>query len=387
MQKNNSNRLVWSLCLLLTGMVWAPSAIAEKVYLKSGKVVEGKIVSKADGQIKIDFQGTTVTYYSDEIGRVEENRNGGTADQPKEQDKASPAKVEMYSPTDDMPYWEDVLRKNPDDLEANLQMASAYSALFQWQKAIPYLEKALRLDPVKAGQGGAYSMLAFAQYESGELRKARASVDLALKVSPNDAGMLGLKNSLDKDAEMNGGQLPESVKVQGMEFVQAAMAELLSKKPTTSTGEMEDRVDYGYAQLSFTPPRGWVKETNVSLKGGGSGEIIYYKNPGQPVPTIGVTDDRTDVQRAVDFTRMVRQIFLSKFPAVNIAEPQTVTVAGLEAVIFDMRDDVHHTRSYWYQFLIAGNIVSLQLMAWAEGFDATMAEFNKFAESMKVETR
>jgi hypothetical protein len=52
-------------------MFVSSSAFAEKIYLEGGKVVDGKILDKSNGQIKIDVKGTVVTYYLDEVERIE----------------------------------------------------------------------------------------------------------------------------------------------------------------------------------------------------------------------------------------------------------------------------------------------------------------------------
>ncbi len=42
-----------------------------KIYLKDGKKIEGKLIEKTDKYVKIDFYGTVITYYNDEIDRIE----------------------------------------------------------------------------------------------------------------------------------------------------------------------------------------------------------------------------------------------------------------------------------------------------------------------------
>ncbi len=49
----------------------AASAGAETVYLKSGATATGKIVEKNDKSVVIDIGGATVTYYNDEIDRID----------------------------------------------------------------------------------------------------------------------------------------------------------------------------------------------------------------------------------------------------------------------------------------------------------------------------
>ena len=44
---------------------------ADTIYLKSGRVVKGEILEKTANQIKINANGMTLTYYADEVDRVE----------------------------------------------------------------------------------------------------------------------------------------------------------------------------------------------------------------------------------------------------------------------------------------------------------------------------
>ncbi|MBF0594746.1 MAG: DUF2059 domain-containing protein [Candidatus Omnitrophica bacterium] len=50
----------------------AYSAGAETVYLKSGVTATGKIVDRSDTSVVIDVGGATVTYYKDEIDRIDD---------------------------------------------------------------------------------------------------------------------------------------------------------------------------------------------------------------------------------------------------------------------------------------------------------------------------
>lgn len=45
---------------------------ADVVKLKSGRIVEGKIVTKTEDSVKIDFNGVTLTFYNDEIAGIED---------------------------------------------------------------------------------------------------------------------------------------------------------------------------------------------------------------------------------------------------------------------------------------------------------------------------
>jgi len=55
---------------------------AETIYLKNGTKVEGKIVEKTEQQVKVDISGITLTYFTDEIDRIEDESRPATAPQP-----------------------------------------------------------------------------------------------------------------------------------------------------------------------------------------------------------------------------------------------------------------------------------------------------------------
>ncbi len=44
---------------------------AEIIYLKNGKIIRGKLIEKTDAQLKIDISGVKITYYMDEVDRIE----------------------------------------------------------------------------------------------------------------------------------------------------------------------------------------------------------------------------------------------------------------------------------------------------------------------------
>jgi hypothetical protein len=56
---------------------------ADSIYLKSGRVVEGTIVERTAEQIKINANGMSLTYYADEVDRIE------GSSQPSQEDGAS----------------------------------------------------------------------------------------------------------------------------------------------------------------------------------------------------------------------------------------------------------------------------------------------------------
>ncbi len=59
--------------LAVFSLFFSPAlSFAEKVYLKNGRVVDGRIVSKANGQVKVSVSGVELTYFDDEVARIED---------------------------------------------------------------------------------------------------------------------------------------------------------------------------------------------------------------------------------------------------------------------------------------------------------------------------
>ena len=158
-----------------------------------------------------------------------------------------------------------------------------------------------------------------------------------------------------------------------------------SSQPKGFLGDKEDSAIFSFAQFYFKPPAGWLKRANVRHQTGVS--FLYYtKNPDYAVPMIGVTKDTpgAGIHAPIDFARKVREEILRTAPGITIAEPQATTVAGYPASTFDMQNKQKKLRTYWYQFLIDGNIISLQLMASSDSFEKDFTDFKAFAESMRV---
>jgi len=71
--------IIFVYCIFL---LFSSPCRAETIYLKSGIKVEGKIVEKTDQQVKVDISGITLTYFADEIDRIEGESNPAPAPQP-----------------------------------------------------------------------------------------------------------------------------------------------------------------------------------------------------------------------------------------------------------------------------------------------------------------
>lgn len=58
--------------LIICAIAYFPNiAFAETISLKSGKKIEGKVIEKTDKYIKLDFYGTPITYFIDEIESID----------------------------------------------------------------------------------------------------------------------------------------------------------------------------------------------------------------------------------------------------------------------------------------------------------------------------
>ena len=61
--------------ILILGLgivLWGSAAFAEIIHLKNGRKIRGKIIENNAQQIKVDVGGVKITYYPDEIDRIEE---------------------------------------------------------------------------------------------------------------------------------------------------------------------------------------------------------------------------------------------------------------------------------------------------------------------------
>ncbi|MBF0388313.1 MAG: DUF2059 domain-containing protein [Candidatus Omnitrophica bacterium] len=89
--------------VLLVAAVGAASAGAETIYLKSGVTATGKIIEKSDSSVMIDIGGANVTYYKDEIDRIEETPAPAAVAQPVAAEPARMAEAPAAQPAAAVP--------------------------------------------------------------------------------------------------------------------------------------------------------------------------------------------------------------------------------------------------------------------------------------------
>lgn len=137
------NRLAEITMILLSLSSLAP-VFAETIILKSGEKFEVKVIEKTDDYIMIDYYGSHVNYNMYEIeGIVEEEKQVLPIPQEETlyQEYQLPIKSEE---TDDFQRIEESTKK---EAVAYLNRGREYYDNGQYQQAIPYLQKAIEIDP------------------------------------------------------------------------------------------------------------------------------------------------------------------------------------------------------------------------------------------------
>ena len=71
MQKKSSVGVI----IILLCLCFSSLTLAETIILKSGQTIKGEVVEKTQSYIKVDVDGITLTYFSDEIERIEKEKN------------------------------------------------------------------------------------------------------------------------------------------------------------------------------------------------------------------------------------------------------------------------------------------------------------------------
>ena len=98
-----------SFLLLFFGLFFSPSIFGETILLKSGSVIEGEILERTDLYIKVDFEGTLLTYYFYDIESIDGYKI----------DSATPQEEEQYITEEDKRAIETKKREAIAPLEIN----------------------------------------------------------------------------------------------------------------------------------------------------------------------------------------------------------------------------------------------------------------------------
>ena len=88
------------LLTFLLALMFIPVSRADTVYLKNGKKLQGRIVEKTDKQIKISIKGVALTYYAEDIERIDyekaQEASSGTLKTPEVKSAGSSAVLQSF---------------------------------------------------------------------------------------------------------------------------------------------------------------------------------------------------------------------------------------------------------------------------------------------------
>lgn len=175
--------------------IFACAAQADVIYLKNGKIVEGRIVEQTDKYIKIDFLSTTLLYWSDEIDKIEAG-----PEEALQLAKGQNAKGKFRQATDYLQegkwrwaiaVFKAAILDNPKHTGAHFNLGCAYAFIGDYSKAVEEFEKARSLEeePYKAfcyfNIAGVYFKQAILTRELGLFAKASENFRQAAVILPN----------------------------------------------------------------------------------------------------------------------------------------------------------------------------------------------------------
>lgn len=202
------------ICILISTfsflfVMYITIVLADTIILKSGKEIEGKIIEETDEYVKIDIEGVPVTYFSDEVDRIEKGSNSPQSLGP-----------ESYS-------VETILDRYSND-------AMQYFKNKQYKEASQSLNKLIEVSP---NEPNTYRLLGIAYYYLGRLPDAKVSFEKAISLEPNhpDAylclGLISDSMGLTKETREN---LAMALQIYQQEerFIRALFVEVFLKKIT-----------------------------------------------------------------------------------------------------------------------------------------------------------
>jgi tetratricopeptide (TPR) repeat protein len=170
-------KLCFSFLLVgLLNIYFKPPIYAEKVVLKNGQEVDGKLLEKTNKEIKIDFQGVILTYSIDEIATID-NKPVQPSVVGAKDNVIMISGGEMAKVLDKEA--SDLLEKDPESAEANNKRGIALRMRRQGndlQDSLTYFSKAIELNPGKSeyyqNRGISYDLTGNVDAAIADLNKA-----------------------------------------------------------------------------------------------------------------------------------------------------------------------------------------------------------------------
>tara|TARA_B100000315_G_C14539759_1_gene570288 strand:- start:338 stop:1201 length:864 start_codon:yes stop_codon:yes gene_type:complete len=146
------------------------------IVLKSGKTIEGTVTETTNEYIKVDFSGVSLKYYLDDIKSID-----GKSLEP-EIDKEILTIGLTDSPESSIIFWKTVISKEPKNIDAHINIASAYVDLFEFDAAIEYFKKVIEIDPKNADS---HLNIGLTHISLNQYPKAIPFLEKAIELAPN----------------------------------------------------------------------------------------------------------------------------------------------------------------------------------------------------------
>lgn len=286
----------------------------------------------------------------------------------------------------------EVLKKDPNNLDALLYLAGAYVAIGKGDLAAEFAEKALAVNPEAAVSRDAVMVAAMGYYYSGNIKKSYAMVARALEKTPDDSAALELKKTLEYARDhYYGGDMPEDATFEGFPTLFDATQAIANLGVGVPGRDGEpDEILYQSARMTINPPHNWQRARNTRMPNGTYVILLYAQDPASLLPSVAVTRDNLPegVTTALEFSRYVNKIMEKEVGGeMDIPEPRAVDINGLSAAYIEMGDKARTRKTAWYQFLISGAIFSFQYTNSQEQFEGSRKIFEDMVRSLVVEER
>jgi len=347
---------------------------AEKIILKSGQVVEGKIVEETDKYIKLEVVGVPVTFYKDEIKNIKGKISNATSD--------SGVEALPYADQPQVKKYLELIQKEPNNYEHYMALAGFYAGTGDGDLVLKYIEKALQLNPQEAIKKDAYKIAAMGAYSAGEFKKSYEYIEKALQVNSQDEIAKSFKDMLEQVSKRDwGGKIPEKISWYGYKSAGEWQRSVL-KEGMFKVGNKEDMFYSEAFSFKIIGPQDWFKEISPLPQVA----IIYKKYKNEPRSAfIKVTKNKNPTYETVlDVSNTIKAELMQKQPSLVFDGPKEVLIKEMTASRMDMKDTATDLRVEWYIFSIKRCIITFQYWNTFEQFDIDHDVFEKMLHSFAV---
>lgn len=171
--------------IVIAGIFLPIPSQAEIIQLKSGKTMEGKIISRDKNGVQVEVNGIPITYWMDDVVSINgETVNSGTASQ---------ADIEIINPKDSITETTvpSSVSENPLTEQQKSKMKQYYEQGNQCldngqiDEAVEYYKKAYAISPNEYAVNMAIGTV---EFQSGNLDEASIYLENAVQIEPKNLG-------------------------------------------------------------------------------------------------------------------------------------------------------------------------------------------------------